>query len=142
MYASRANVKKTIAKINNTSLLEMLGAIGLDSVISPIKITTDRIVRYVRAMHNSEGTTFNTLYRIINDKAEALEFTVSEDDSLPFLNIPLKDLHFIKNVLIACIIKNGRIIYPGGDNTIEDGDTLIIVAPTDKYIKELNDIFQ
>lgn len=142
MYASRANVKKTIAKINNTSLMEMLGAIGLDSVISPIKITTDRIVRYVRAMHNSEGTTFNTLYRIINDKAEALEFTVSEDDSLPFLNIPLKDLHFIKNVLIACIIKNGRIIYPGGDDTIEDGDTLIIVAPTDKYIKELNDIFQ
>lgn len=141
MYASQINVKKVISKINNTNLIGMLGAIGLDSVISPKKITADRIVRYVRAMHNSEGTTFNTLYRIINDKAEALEFTIS-DDSLPFLNVPLKELHFVKNVLIACIIKNGRIIYPGGNDVIENGDSLIIVAPTDKYIKELNDIFQ
>ena len=39
------------------------------------------------------------------------------------------------------IDKKGRIIIPKGDDTIEPGDTLIVVTTADRMIVDLNDIF-
>jgi len=141
MYGSQIKLDKVVPKVNNTNILGMLNMIGIESVVSPKNITAERIIRYVRAMTNSEGTTFNTLYKIVNDRAEALEFTIA-DESFPFLGIPIKELKPIYGTIIACIIRNGKIRFPSGGDTIERGDTIIIVASADKPIKGLNDVFQ
>ena len=100
-------------------------------------ITADGIIRYVRAMQNSMGSNVETLYKIVQNKAEALEFRVGKD--APLIGVPLEKLSFKDNLLIACINRNGRILTPRGKDTIEVGDTVIIVT-TNTGLNDLKDI--
>ena len=46
-----------------------------------------------------------------------------------------------KNVLVACITRNGKIIFPRGKDTIASGDTVIVVT-THKGLKDISDILE
>ena len=52
----------------------------------------------------------------------------------------LIDINFKNNVLIASIMRKGKIIFPKGDDTIEIGDRIIIVTK-ERKIEKINDIF-
>ena len=110
---------------------------NLGSVIYPKLITADLILQYVRAMQNSLGSNVETLYKIVANRAEALEFRVGND--APMIGIPLERLSLKKNLLVACINRNGRILTPRGKDTIEVGDTVIIVT-TNTGLNDLKDI--
>lgn len=136
-YAAIKGVSKNITKVNRTSLLDILDSIGLDSVITPKSITADLIVQYVRAKQNSKGSNILTLYKLINGKLEALEFTVRENNK--FLGRPLKDLPLKKDLLIASIIRGNKQIIPRGDDTIELHDSVVVVT-SNPFLGDLNDI--
>jgi len=91
----------------------------------------------VRAMSNTMDSNIETLYSLNAGNAEALEFTVKESSSL--INVPLQDLNLKKNVMIACIIHKGQIEAPGGQSTIQMGDTVIVVT-TERGFVDINDI--
>ena len=55
--------------------------------------------------------------------------------------MPLKDLKLKKNLLIAFINRNGDIILPNGFDTINVGDTVMVVT-TDTGLKDINDILK
>ena len=78
------------------------------------------------------------LYRIAEGRAEAMEFQVNT--STRNLGIPLKDLQLKKGVLIAVVVRRGQVIIPNGFTTLEERDTVIIVAQG-SGILDLNDIF-
>ena len=122
-----------------TSFLDLLGDAGIESVISPKQIIANQIISYVRAMQNSLGSNVETLYKIINNRAEALEFRVRE--RAPFLGVPLKDLELKKNLIIACVVRRGRAIIPGGNDTLELGDNVIVVT-TNSPFRDLRDILK
>ena len=104
MYAQSLKRDKVITKINRLAFLDMLGNMGLDTIVSPKTIAANRIIRYVRAMHNSTGSSVQTLYKLVGGQVEALEFIVAENAK--FVGIPLKDLKTKPNILLACIIRN------------------------------------
>ena len=99
------------------------------------EITSNNIIRYVRGMTSSRGGEFKTLYRLVENQVEALEFFIPEATS--FTSIPLKDLNVNPKSLIACIIRNGEVIIPGGKDTIEPLDNIVIIT-TDPYIKDVS----
>ena len=137
MYAGALRVNKIVTKINRMSFQEILDAAGIESVISPKGITVNQIVRYVRAMENSQGSNVETLHRIVGGRVEALEFRVKKDPEIT--GIPLKDLQTRPNLLIACIIRRGKAIFPGGADTMEEGDSVIVVT-TNQQLQDLSDI--
>lgn len=137
MYAGQKQVDKVVTKINRMSFLQMLEKVGIESVVSPKKLTTDQIVRYVRAMQNSKGSSMTTLYRLVNNQVEAMEFSVMDSR---FTGIPLRELRMKKNILIACIIRGGKMLFPAGDDTIAMGDTVIVVT-ADHVLGNFEDIF-
>ena len=138
LFAATRKVDKVITKINRLNMMKMLSSIGLECVISPKNITANNILRYVRGLGNSDGSSVQTLYRIVDGKAEALEFTAVE--SFEFRGVPIKDMHIRKNILLACIIRGGKVIYPHGGDTIELGDSVIVVAKSDEALRDLEDI--
>lgn len=125
-FASSKDVPKVITKVNRSELALMAEKLGLDSIISPKKITADIIVRYARALQNSKGSKMETLYKIMDDKAEALEFIV--EDSFNYVNIPLKDIKLKKNVIISGIIRGRKTIIPSGNDVIEPNDRVIVIS--------------
>jgi len=138
-YASSQNVPKVITKVNRPELASMAEKLGLDTIVSPKKITSDVIVRYARALQNSVGSKMETLYKIMDSKAEALEFIV--EDGFKWVNIPLRELKTKKNTIIAGILRGKKAIIPSGDDTILSGDRVIVIA-TSRQIETLSDIVE
>lgn len=138
MYAESKGVNKVITKVNRHSY-SILNDIGLETVVSPQIVAGNLVTRYVRALHNSAGNSqIQTLYKLVGGKVEAAEFIVPEDAG--YLNIPFKELELMPNLLIGCIIRNGKIIFPGGDDVMKANDSVIVVT-AGRIIEDLNDIF-
>ena len=112
---------------------------GVDCVISPKLLCAQNIVRYVRAMQNSSGSSVLAMHHLVNNRVEALEFLTTEQTK--HLGETLSKIRLKPNILIACINRMGKIIIPGGSDTIEKGDTVIVVTAADRVILDLNDIF-
>ncbi len=129
---------KIITEIDNISF-SIIDSLPLDSVIHPKHLTGQYIIRYVRAMQNSFGSNIETLYSICNGQAEALEFKAKEDNMA--IGVPLSMLNLKSDLQVACINRNGRIIIPSGKDTIELGDTVIVVTKH-KGLFDLKDILK
>ena len=139
LYAKEQSNAKLVTKVNRFAFDSIIDKLDLGSVIYPKYITADYILQYVRAMQNSIGSNVETLYQILDNKAEVLEFSIREHG--PVVGVPLMDLSLKKNLLVACINHNGRIIIPRGHDQIEIGDTVIIVT-TQKGLQDVNDILR
>jgi len=138
MFANKTNVKKTITQIQTDDLYAMLGELGIKNTVSPKSVVANRIISYIRALANKRGSNVLTLYRLVNDQVEALEFCAKTQEDI--YDKPLKELKIKKNCLIACIIKNSKVIIPNGNTCISLGDTVIVVT-THKNFNDLTDVF-
>ena len=118
---------KVITKVNRTSFQSIIDSMDLGSVFNPRNSASNLICRYVRTMQNSGSSSqIETLYKLVGGKAEALEFRVSETSKL--CGVPLQELKLRENLLIGCIGRGGQIIIPSGQDTIEPGDSVIVVT--------------
>lgn len=136
-FAASRKVPKVISKINRDEFAKMADQLGLDTLVSPRKTIADIIVRYARALESSLDSSVETLYKLMDGKAEALEFTVHQDFNLS--DIPLKEMQLKKNTLIAGIIRGKRSIIPAGDDVICPGDKVVILTAGQR-INNLSDI--
>ena len=128
-----------ISKGNRDELAAMAERLGLDCIVSPKKIISDVIVQYARALKNSLGSNIETLYQLMDGKAEALEFNAKADPKLT--GIPLKELNIKKNILIAGILRYRKTVVPTGDDMILPDDRVIVVA-ADRKLSDLSDILR
>ena len=139
MFANKMKVRKTITQIKSDDLFGMLGELGIDNNVSPKNIVADRVTSYIRALANTRGSNVLTLYHLVNNQVEALEFLAKKQES--FYNKPLKELRTKDNCLIACIIRKNEVIIPNGNSSIQLGDNVIIVT-THKNFGDLADILE
>ena len=137
MFANKMKVRKSITLIKNDELYDMLDELGIENTVSPKRIVADKIISYIRALTNKRGSNVLTLYRLVNDNVEALEFAAKKEEK--FFNIPLKNIKTKDNCLIACIIRENEVIIPNGDAYIKLGDNVIVVT-THKNFDDLKDI--
>ncbi|MBR5320684.1 MAG: Trk system potassium transporter TrkA [Clostridia bacterium] len=139
MYANSLGIRKTVAKVNRVSY-NVLESIGMDSAFSSKAIAANRIVAYVRALENSgEESSVQTLYKLVGGQVEALEFNITAD--FEEIGVPLRDIRLKKDTLIACIIRNHKVLFPGGNDCIEKDDSVIIVTKRN-HISSINEIFE
>lgn len=139
MYAECIGVPKTVTKMNRSEYSTLFSDKELGSTVCPKDVIAADIIRYVRSIDNTESSII-TLHRIVDGKAEAIEFLANSQ--IYGLDTPLRDLRLKKNILIACIKHNGNISIPDGTSKISDGDTVIVVTAADEKISDLNDIFE
>ena len=137
IFASMQNVPKVIAKINREELVPMAERLGVESIISPSRLSTNIVVRYARALENSKGSSVETLYKLMDGKAEALEFNINSGSRTA--NIALKDIQLKDNVIIAGITRGRKIIIPSGNDMILEGDKVVIVS-AEQRLYDIDDI--
>ena len=144
MYAKTVSRGKTITRINSMSYAELFNEIGLDGIISPQTSTVNNIVRYARSVANAhtdeETSEIESLHRFMNDCMETLEFRIKKEIE-GITGIPLKLLRKKPGILIACIVRNSRVIIPNGNDEIHSGDTVIVVTAQEQ-MKNIKDILR
>ena len=139
MYAESQGINKVVSRINAKSRLKVMKAGSRICTISREDVAADRILGYSRSLLNAEDNeAVESLYRLMDGKIEFIEFKIDQKDKN--LNIPLKDLRLKRNILLGCIIRDGKTIIPRGDDMLMPGDTAL-VATINWQIVRLEDIF-
>ena len=139
LYAKSVSKAKLITQVHRISYDEIIDSLDIGSVVYPKYLTAEYIIKYVRAMCNSLGSNIESLYRLNDNRVEALGFSVREDS--PVVGIPLKELAIKPNILICAINHRGAISIPDGQSVIRVGD-LVIVVTTSTGLNDIKDILK
>lgn len=139
LFAKDQSSAKLVTKVNRLAFDEIIERLDIGSVVYPKYLTADYILQYVRAMQNTIGSNVETLYQILDDRAEALEFAIHEES--PVTDTPLMELNLKDNLLIGCIHRRERVFIPRGHDSIQVGDTVIIVT-TQVGLQDIRDILK
>lgn len=116
LYAKSISKAKVITRIHRIAYDEIIENLNLGSIVYPKNITAENIVKFVRAMQNSMGSNIESLYKLNDNRVEALEFIIRED--CPLVGIPLQELKLKKIYWYAVSItreafprRAGRALY-------------------------------
>lgn len=139
LFAKKHSKAKIIAKVNRITFNDIIDDLDIGSVIYPKYLTAYTILKYVRAAQNAQGSNVETLYKILNNHAEALEFVIRENS--PVVGVTLSQLNTKDNLLLCCINRKGHIIIPRGQDTIQVGDTVMVVT-THPGLGDIRDILK
>lgn len=139
MYAKTKNLQKIVTMIGTMSYVDLFRGVGLESIVSPKASVATYILRYVRSMANLRADSeIQSLHKIMEGQVEALEFSVKgEIEGLT--GVPLMKLSLRKNVLVAVIVHEGKILIPTGSDCISAGDTVVVMV-ADEKTKSIEDI--
>ena len=137
LYAKRMSEAKVITRVSRNNFKSIVNSMDLGSVIFPKYVISDAIVAYVRARMNSMDCNIETLYHIFGSRAEAIEFMVENESAVT--GKKLSDMKFKNNLRIAYIRRKNNIIFPGGDDEIHVGDSVMVVT-TNTGFQDIQDI--
>ena len=139
LHAKQVSNAKLITKINRSTFKNVISKNGFGKC----NIST---LHYIRSDYclctcekNSTNSNIETLYHMFDNRAEAIEFCVDEPSSVT--SIPLKDLMLKNDLLVSFIYRNGKVQIPSGLDTIEVGDTVMIVT-THTGLDNIQDIIR
>ena len=135
LYAKEMSKAKQITKVSSNTYDNIISTLDIGSVIHPKHTTAENILQYVRAMQNSIGSNVETLYRLMDGRAEALEFIIREKGEVT--DIPLQTLNLKSGLLVCAIHRRGKVIIPKGQDCLQLGDSVIIITTS---CNELNDV--
>ena len=125
MFVNSITNSKLITKMNRTLLLPILENNTRTSTVVPKKVISDMIIRVVRSKTDMRESTMSFLYRLEN-QVEFITFEINENSAA--VNVPLKDLKLKKGILIVSILRDNKMIFPGGNDAIKNNDSVMIVA--------------
>ncbi len=140
-FAKDRTKAKLVTKVNRLAFDSIIQKLDIGSVVYPKYITADNILQYVRALQNAVGSSVETLCRILDNRAEALEFTVKQDSLVANKTLIQLSRGLKKDLLVCSINHNGKVIIPKGQDSIQPGDSVIIVT-TQKGLQDINDILE
>lgn len=128
LFAKSKEVPKIITVVSNDSYAGILESIALDTVLSPYQVVAEDTVKYLRSVSVPKDSRIVALYRIADDKAEALQFNVNHHKE--FTEKALKELHHMlrSGVLITAIVRGKTFIVPNGDTVIKGDDSMIVIT--------------
>src|SRR5699024_3558584 len=139
LYAISLDVNKVITKVSRTGLLKILEDTDLQSIVTPKILITSKILKFVRSLRGAKASNVEALYRIADNKVEALQFLVKKGSQV--IGKTFNELNIKENVLVAYIIRGKELIFPSGEDRIYAGDHVIVVT-TYKRFDDIDDILK
>ena len=139
LHAKEKTRGKIVTKVTRIDYDSVIDKLELDTVIYPKTIVSDMIIRYVRSAQNTRGSNMETLYNVIKGQVEASEFIIRQPSAI--VGVPISNLRFRRNVLVAAILRDGEVIIPRGYDTIEIGDAVVIVSKV-TGLQDVTDILE
>lgn len=137
VYAKSLGVDAVITKVNGSQFDLILDKTGIDVTVQTSQVTVERITHYIRAMEHSKGSQMETLYLLNDGKAEAMQFNITEEDAP---DGKIRDYKLRDEVLLSAILRGGKCLIPGGNDSVLPNDAVIIVT-RHHDIRKFSDIF-
>lgn len=123
-------VKKTVSLVSDPQKTDFFYQMGVDSVVCAISAVTNII---------QQQAFIDDLVNVIPVDLGAVQIIeVSIPENAPVSGKSLWEIELPHEVVIGCILRNGCALIPHGDTKINAGDTLIVIAHSDKIQKAVH----
>ena len=139
LLAKKYGINKIIVKVNRTDLLKITGILDVDTTVTPKKSASFFVSRLLRSKANSRGESIANLYRLSDQRVEAIEFVVINESKIT--RKAIKDLNVKNNTLIACIEHDGKVEVANGNSKIHLGDRVLVITKN-KDFTQIDDILE
>ncbi len=120
LLASRMGVAQTAAVVHKPESMPIYRQLGIDIVVSPRTVASDRILRFGRQSNLQSLTELN------GGQAEVLEIKAAHGSRAA--GTPLRQLSLPRGALIGAIVNNEQVIIPNGNSQIQVGDSVIVLV--------------
>ncbi len=120
LLAKRRGCKRTIALLNTLQYQTLIGALGIDVVVSPRAITVSTILQHLRRGR------IRAAYSLRDGVGEVLEAEVL--DTSPIVGKPLSSVRLDKGVIIGAVVRGRTVIMPRGDTVVAPKDRVVLFA--------------
>jgi trk system potassium uptake protein TrkA len=131
--AKTEGAKMVVALVNDPSLIDLIGPMGIDAYVNPRSTTVSSILRYVR--HGR----IRAVYSIGDGEAEVIEAQVLGTSAIA--GKAVRDAELPEASIIGLIRKGDQVLVPRGDTRLAEGDVLTIFAMRDQ-VAEVERLFQ
>lgn len=124
-FAKRLGCSKVIARIRDPEHMQQINfikdAMGIDHIVNPDLGITVEIYKYLAEKYTLSNGIFST------GKISLIEFNVEKYKQL--IGLSMTDIpKVLPNMLVVAISRNGKVIIPHGDTTIEDDDFIYVIG--------------
>jgi trk system potassium uptake protein TrkA len=120
LLAKRLGADRTAAVVDNGEFTDLFEAVGVDVAISPRRVTAEEITRFTRTRYAE------TVSIIEDDRAEIVELEVDRDSDVVGRRVADLARDLPESVVIGSITRDGELLIPRGETTIEAGDHLVV----------------
>ena len=115
--AKMKGIPFTVAVVHDAHSVEVLERAGLDVAVNPRLVTAEEMVRFAHDPRTQQ------VAMLEGDRFEVLDLVVR--DASEYVGQPFRDMP-IRGALIGAIVRDGRAIFPHGDDVLEAGDRVIV----------------
>jgi trk system potassium uptake protein TrkA len=133
LLAKRLGCPRASCVVHRHAYIEIYRQLGIDMAISPRQVAADHILRYARPAQ------VESVIHLGDGGAEVLEVVAAMES--PITGKPLSKLTIPAGISIGGIVGIDGPRIPGGDDQIEPGDTVVVMALTDKR-KDVEKLFR
>lgn len=118
-------VPRTIALVNDPENQEMFEKLGITIAFSATQIIASLIEQ-----QTATGDIQNLL-PIAEGKVNVSEIALEADN--PIVGLTINDVMLPNGTLIACILRQGEVIVPNGENSLKALDRLVVIGQPESY---------
>lgn len=123
LLAKRLGAGRAVVLVDNVALVDLVGQIGIDAIISP------RVLVIGFALEHIRGQGVRSVAPLLEDRVEVVEAECVKGG--PLSQGTLAELELPRGVLVAAVARGDRLVVPRGPDRVEPGDRVLLITTTD-----------
>ena len=132
VLAKEVGVKETLAVVHQPDFAPLVAKLGIDHAVTPRACIANRILKLANQGQDT------SLAVMEEGQIDILEYEIRSPN--PIIGARLADIKFPRDSLVASILRGEEVIVPKGEDMIQAGDTVIVIA-TDKSVDQVRKMF-
>jgi trk system potassium uptake protein TrkA len=127
LLAKRLGAGRAVVLVDNPALVDLVGEIGIDAIISP------RVLVIGLALQHIRGGRVRTVAQLLEDRIEIVEAEVGKRSMLA--KGTLSEIKLPRGVLVAALKRGDRLLVPRGADQAEPGDRVLLISTAENASK-------
>jgi trk system potassium uptake protein TrkA len=127
LLAKRLGAARAIALVDNPALVNLMGDVGIDAIISPRLLAIGLTLQHIR------GAGVRSVAPLLEDRVEVVEAEAVKGS--PITRAPISEVGLERGILIAALRRGDQLLLPSGADRVEAGDLVLMITTTDQASK-------